>query len=49
MRISLSTLLTGGLAACSFVAASVQSSSIGIRNAQITLASADGSNEKVEK
>ena len=49
MRISLAELLAGGLAACALVTASVQGSAIGIRNAQLTLASVDGSNEKVEK
>lgn len=49
MRISLSTFIAGGLVACSLVASSVQGSAIGIRNAQLTLASVDGSNEKVEK
>lgn len=45
----LPTLLTGGLAACSLVAAALNTTSIGIRDAQLTLVSADGSNEHVQK
>lgn len=42
-------LLTGGLAACSLVAAALNTTSIGIRDAQLTLVSADGSNEHVQR
>lgn len=45
----LPTLLVGGLAACSMVAAAASTTAIGIRDAQLTLVSADGSNEHSQK
>jgi hypothetical protein len=45
----LPTFLAGGFAACSLVMAALNATSIGIRDVQLTLVSADGSNEHVQK